>query len=39
MNKQATYGTGFDTTLGHTDRARFKRWYDATSRVARNRRG
>lgn len=28
-----TYGSGFDRTVGRTDSARFKRWYDATSRV------
>jgi hypothetical protein len=28
-----TYGSGFDAALGPTDRTRFKRWYEATSRV------
>jgi hypothetical protein len=38
VTSKKTYGNGFDTALGRTDRARFKRWYDATSRVTRDRR-
>lgn len=33
MATHKTYGTGFDRALGRPDRARFKHWYDATSRV------
>jgi hypothetical protein len=34
MTTKKSYGAGFDKAVGQTDRARFKRWYDATSRVA-----
>ena len=34
MTTKKSYGSGFDVALGQTDRGRFKRWYDATSRVA-----
>lgn len=34
MTMNRTYGTGFDRALSRTDRAHFKRWYDARSRVA-----
>lgn len=33
MTTNKSYGTGFDQALRRTDRASFKRWYDATSRV------
>jgi hypothetical protein len=38
MTMKKTFGTGFDAAAGATDRARYKRWYDATSRVADGRR-
>ena len=33
MSTRKSYGDGFDRTLGRTDGTRFRRWYDATSRV------